>query len=451
MFASNLSRPSTSLSSYHTTSTARRPIADLTNLPDEKPAAINLFLMGLTKLGWDAERHQQFAPYLAKGFVPARVAVEDKDFYGVWTAAAGPIAPCSLLDLTFAELERELGASGLPPVHVRKLWSALQRDLKDNLAGEEDFVPPLGRWLADNFGDGRRFFIDAPMETANIASSDGLTRKFLLRLSDGQTIETVLMGYTGRHTACLSTQAGCAMGCVFCATGQMGFVRHLRPGEIVAQVRHAQCALRAAGRDCLRNLVLMGMGEPLHNYDAVMTALEIVTDRRGLNIGPGRITISTVGVVPGILRMAAEKRPYNLAVSLHGATEAERLALVPVSARWPLAELMDACRTYFAQTKRRIFFEWTLIAGANDSPAQAERLIALLKGLNAHVNLIPLNPTSGFEGTATQSDAAKKFKQVLQAAGIPSTIRQRRGIDVAAGCGQLRAEKKRGNLVASAK
>jgi len=347
----------------------------------------------------------------------------------------------SLLDFTFTELERQLVAAGLAPVHTRALWRALQRDLKNEFSGEENFSPPLQRWLAANVGAGKTFFIDAPPETADIASSDGLTRKFLLRLADGQTIETVLMGFTRRHTACVSTQAGCAMGCVFCATGQMGFVRHLRPGEIVAQVRHTQRALRASGQADLRNLVLMGMGEPLHNYDAVMTALDIITDRRGLNLGPSKITISTVGVVPGILRLAEEKRPYHLAVSLHGATEAERAALVPISQRWPLAELMAACETYFAKTQRRIFFEWTLIAGQNDSPAQANRLVALLQGLDAHVNLIPLNPTGGFAGTATQSDAAKKFKQVLQAAGIPSTIRQRRGIDVAAGCGQLRAEK----------
>jgi 23S rRNA (adenine2503-C2)-methyltransferase len=266
-----------------------------------------------------------------------------------------------------------------------------------------------------------------------------LTRKFLFRLADGQSIETVVMGFKGRHTACVSTQAGCAMGCVFCATGQMGFVRHLLAGEIVAQVRAAERAVRDAGGEGPRNLVLMGMGEPLHNYDAVMTALEIICDRGGLNIGPGRITISTVGVVPGILRLAAEGRPYHLAVSLHGATEAERSALVPASRRWPLAELMAACRTYFKETGRRIFFEWTLIAGTNDSPAQAERLAALLTGLDAHVNLIPLNPTEGYAGTATRSDAAKAFQKVLAAAGIPSTVRQRRGIDVAAGCGQLRA------------
>ncbi len=361
------------------------------------------------------------------------------------TVTAISAAPRSLLDLTFAELERELVASGMSPVHARSLWRTLQQELNPNLnlAEETDFVPPLRHWLAKNLGDGKRFFLDAPAETDDIASADGLTRKFLLRLADGQTIETVLMSFKGRHTACLSTQAGCAMGCVFCATGQMGFVRHLRPGEIVAQVRHAQRALRNAGHDGLRNLVLMGMGEPLHNYEAVMTALKIISDRGGLNIGPSKITISTVGVVPGILRLADEKRPYHLAVSLHGATEAERAALVPVSQRWPLAELMNACRTYFAQTGRRIFFEWTLIAGANDSPAQAERLGKLLIGLDAHVNLIPLNPTGGFTGTATSLDAAKSFQKVLQAAGIPSTIRQRRGIEVAAGCGQLRAEKSR--------
>lgn len=357
--------------------------------------------------------------------------------------AATISAPRPLLDLPLAELEREMVASGLSPVHARSLWRALHRDLNNDLVAKADFLPPLRRWLAEHLGENGRFFIKAPAEAADIASTDGLTRKFLLRLTDGQTVETVLMGFKGRHTACLSTQAGCAMGCVFCATGQMGFVRHLRPGEIVAQVRHAQRALRATGIDGLRNLVLMGMGEPLHNYDAVMTALEIICEHGGLNIGPARIVISTVGVVPGILRLAEERRPYHLAVSLHGATEEERSALVPASRRWPLKELMAACRTYFVQTGRRIFFEWTLIAGANDSMAQAKRLAKLLAGLDAHVNLIPLNPTNGFSGTATAADAAKKFQQVLKTAGIPSTIRQRRGIDVAAGCGQLRAEKSR--------
>ncbi len=267
-----------------------------------------------------------------------------------------------------------------------------------------------------------------------------MTRKYLLKLQDRQTIETVVMGYPGRFTACLSTQAGCAMGCVFCATGQMGFVRHLRAGEIVAQVLHAQRTLRARGEAGLRNLVLMGMGEPLHNYDAVMTALEIVTDTRGLGLGPNRVSISTVGVVPGILRLAQEPKPYRLAVSLHAANQAERAALVPSAARWPLDELIEACRKYCAETRRRIFFEWTLIEGKNDSADHAAEVANLLHGIDGHVNLIPLNPTSCFEGAA--SGRAMEFQRVLRKAGVPSTVRQRRGIDVAAGCGQLRAERR---------
>jgi 23S rRNA (adenine2503-C2)-methyltransferase len=354
---------------------------------------------------------------------------------------AKPPVPRSLHDITFVELERELVAADLRPAHARTLWQALYRDA--DLAERTAAIPPLHRWLTENLGTNRRFHADLPATVADTSSSDGHTRKFLLRLSDGQTIETVLMGYPGRFTACVSTQAGCAMGCVFCATGQMGFVRHLQPGEIVAQVQHVQRALHTAGQPGLRNLVLMGMGEPLHNYDAVMTALEIISDSRGLKLAPSRITISTVGVVPGILRLAEEQQPYKLAVSLHGATEAERAALVPVSQRWPLAELIAACRTYGKRTGRRIFFEWALIAGTNDSLATAQRLADLLTGIEAHVNLIPLNPTTGYAGAGTAREATVAFQQVLRTAGLPSTVRQRRGIDVAAGCGQLRAEKRR--------
>ena len=326
---------------------------------------------------------------------------------------------------------------GLSPVHARTLWRTLYRDAATDLGGRTGFLPPLRHWLDENAS---RLPIDAPTVAADTASSDGLTRKFLLELGDAQTIETVLMSYRGRFTACVSTQAGCAMGCVFCATGQNGFTRHLRPGEIVAQVLHAQRTLRAAGQADLRNLVLMGMGEPLHNYESVMTALEIITDSRGLGIGPRHITISTVGVVPGILRLAREGRPYNLAVSLHGATEEERGSLVPVSRRWPLAELIAACRTYGETTGRRIFFEWTLIEGKNDSPESAARLASLLQGLDAHVNLIPLNLTRGFDGAPAAAQSAAEFQRVLREVGLPSTIRQRRGLDVDAGCGQLRAD-----------
>ncbi len=346
----------------------------------------------------------------------------------------------TVFDRTFPELERMLVSDGLRPVHTRALWKSIYRGPGITPEAAAEFLPPLQRWIGKNEAALRA---GSPEVAADIRSSDGLTRKFLLRLNDGQTIETVAMGYPGRFTVCVSTQAGCAMGCVFCATGQMGFSRHLRPNEIVAQVMHARDALASDGKSGLRNLVLMGMGEPLHNYDSVLTALEIISDTRGLNLGPAKITISTVGVVPGILRLAEEKRGYKLAVSLHGATDAERSALVPAGKRWSLSELMDACRIYCEKTQRRIFFEWTLIAGANDTLAQAQRLADLLVGLDAHVNLIPLNPTGGFAGTATSGAAATEFQRVLKAAGIPSTVRQRRGIDVAAGCGQLRTEREK--------
>lgn len=354
-----------------------------------------------------------------------------------------PPAPRSLHDLGFSEIEQELEHAGVRKVHAKILWRALHREGELDLPGRSDFPPPLQRWATDSIGEGKAFFLDAPEVVDESHSSDGLTKKFLLRLRDGQTIETVLMGYDGRQTACLSTQAGCAMGCVFCATGQMGFVRHLRPGEIIAQVLHVRRVLKQASPDKrLRNLVMMGMGEPLHNYDAVMKALGTISDVRGASIGPAKIAVSTVGVVPAILRMAGEGRPYRLAVSLHGASEEERLALVPASKRWSLAMLIDACRQYGAITGKRIFFGWTLIDGKNDSAETAVRLARLLEGIDAHVNLIPLNPTQGFAGTAAAGSAGRKFQRVLLDAGIPCTFRQRRGIDVAAGCGQLKADKR---------
>lgn len=347
----------------------------------------------------------------------------------------------SLHDLSLDELGRVLQGDGINPRHAHALWRAMYREGAAGLL-RADFPPPLARWIETHTGDRDRWFFDLPEVVDEIRSSDGLTRKFLLRLDDGQVIETVLMGYDGRHTVCVSSQAGCAMGCVFCATGQMGYVRHLRAGEIVAQVLHARRALaEAAPGKRLRNLVMMGMGEPLHNYDGVMRALETISDVRGIGIGPSKIAVSTVGVVPGILRMADEGRPYRLAVSLHGSTEEERAALVPVSERWPLAMLIDACRQYGVATGKRIFFEWTLIAGRNDAPETARQLARLLEGIDAHVNLIPLNPTAGFDGEASSRGAV--FQRILRNAGFPCTFRQRRGIDVAAGCGMLKAERRR--------
>ena len=337
-------------------------------------------------------------------------------------------------DLSRDELRLHVVRWGFSPVHAARLWSYVYREGVTGWAAMPE-LPARFRARAE-----AELTLEILPVAAETNSSDGFTRKYLLALADERRIETVLMRYTGRVTACISSQAGCAMGCVFCATGQMGFARHLSPGEIVAQALHVDRELRrepGAGTDRLRNIVLMGMGEPLHNYDAVVKAAEILCDPAGLALGAKRITLSTVGVVPGIIRLADERRPIHLAVSLHAATQPEREALVPVARRWPLAELMDACRYYSDQLDRRIFYEWTLIAGRNDSLDHAHAVGRLLRGLRAQVNLIPLNPTAGYEGAPAARDAARRFQQILADYGLPSTVRQRRGIDIAAGCGQL--------------
>ena len=334
----------------------------------------------------------------------------------------------SLLDLPFGELERTLVAAALHPSHARPLWRALYRELATSLdvTDRPDFLPPLRRWLSEN----PAHTLDVPAEADAIPSTDGLTRKFLLRLADEQTVETVLMAYPGRFTACLSTQAGCAMGCVFCATGQMGFARHLRPGEIVAQVLHVQRALRVGGAGGLRNLVLMGMGEPLHNYNNVMTALDIITDDRGLNLGPARVSISTVGVVPGILRLAQEGRPYNLAVSLHGASEAERAALVPASKRWPLAELIAACRTYGAKTGRRIFFRMDADCGGQRFAAGRRASGGAARGTGRAREPHPAQPDHGFLRSGDRARGGRRFSTRGAGRGVsvhdPAAARHRR-------------------------
>lgn len=337
----------------------------------------------------------------------------------------------NLYDLTRVEMVALLAGWGFSKYHATRLWHTLYREQVPHL----DRITSL---RSDLLATLQASTVAHPLPVRAAADSrDGFTRKFLLALEDGQEIETVLMLFKGRATACVSTQAGCAMGCLFCATGQMGFARHLSPGEIVAQVLHIKRLL--GQQQPLRNIVLMGMGEPLHNYDATMKALEIITDHHGLAIAPKHITISTVGLVPGIERLAAENRPYNLAVSLHGANDSERQKLVPPARRWPLNTLIAACRAYNARTGRRIFFEWTLIAGENDSPQQAHALGDLLQGMAAHVNLIPLNPTDGYAGQPASSRQARDFQAILTSYDLPSTVRQRRGIDIAAGCGQLKS------------
>ncbi|QSQ10706.1 23S rRNA (adenine(2503)-C(2))-methyltransferase RlmN [Myxococcus landrumensis] len=340
--------------------------------------------------------------------------------------------PTNLYDLTRPALGALLSDWGFRPHHRDVLWTGLYRQQARALDEVEGLRPELRDRLRAHTRLGQ-------LTTHHEAfSSDGYTHKLLLRLEDGQTIETVLMRFKGRATVCISTQAGCAMGCVFCATGQMGLSRHLTPGEIVGQILHVRRILRESG-ESLRNIVLMGMGEPLHNYDNTMAAMDVLVDPLGLAMAPRFITLSTVGVVPGIRRLADEDRPVQLAVSLHGATDEERAALVPAGRRWPLSELMDACRYYIARRKRRIFFEWTLIEGRNDTPEHANTLGALLAGMDAHVNVIPLNPTVGYDGGPSQPASVRAFQDTLMAHGIPSTVRQRRGIDIDAGCGQLKS------------
>jgi len=336
----------------------------------------------------------------------------------------------NLYDLNRVEMRELLDGWGYSDYYAGLVWAGLYRDLATDPAAIQGLKPDLSARLA------RESVPGILSVRSRIESEDGHTTKYLLGLRDDQAIETVLMYFRGRATVCVSTQVGCAMGCVFCATGQMGFRRHLSAGEIVAQVLHIARFLRARG-EVLRNIVLMGMGEPLHNYDATMAAMETVMDHRGLAIAPRFITLSTVGVVPGIRRLTEERQPFRLAVSLHGATDAERLRLVPTARRWSLAELIDACRDYSEVLHRRVFFEWALIHGQNDSPEQAHALGRLLHGLDAHVNLIPLNPTQGYEGQPADLRAIRLFQSILAEYELPSTVRQRRGIDVAAGCGQL--------------
>ncbi len=351
------------------------------------------------------------------------------------------MGPENLYDLNRRELVSRLRGWGFRVQDAARVWDGLYRELVSSTAALADLRPDLFDWLHEET------CLRLPELQVALTSSDGETRKFLLRLHDGQAIETVIMRFHGRRdrrqetrrfTACVSTQAGCAMGCVFCATGQMGFNRHLTAGEIVGQVVFVERLLRAEGAG-LRNIVLMGMGEPLHNYDQTLKAVEIVCDPRGIALAPRRITLSTVGLPDGIRRLAEEPLPINLAVSLHGATDEERRRLVPPARRWPLAELMAACREYIERRQRRIFFEWTLIEGENDTPEQAHQLGRLLAGMDAHINVIPLNPTGGYDGRPSDDSRVKAFQQVLAGYGLPSTVRQRRGIDIAAGCGQLAA------------
>ncbi len=317
-----------------------------------------------------------------------------------------------------------------PAFRAKQIWNGLYRQYWSQPEQFLQLPAPLRQKLEESFD----FKVIEPALTLD--SSDGQTRKTLFRLHDGRQIEAVLMRYEDRRTLCISTQVGCAMGCTFCATGQMGFKRHLSSGEIVAQVIHYARVLRESNEQ-VTNVVVMGMGEPFHNYDNTLAAIDRLNHPDGCNLGARRFTISTSGLIPAIQRFASEKRQINLAISLHASVDEARSAVMPVNRRYPIADLINACREYVEATGRRVTFEWALIHGVNDTPAEASRLAALLKGLLCHVNAIPLNPTEGFDGKSTTHTRAETFREILENAGIPCTIRIRRGIDIQAGCGQL--------------
>ena len=344
--------------------------------------------------------------------------------------------PIDLLGLTPAEARRALArvfeTTGEPSYRIDQVagWvyerrsrsfeemTNLPSGLRERLARELSLSP-----------------LDASFEAR---SSDG-TIKHLWRLRDGQEVESVLIPTPGRVTLCLSSQVGCALGCTFCATGDFGFRRQLHTSEIVAQFRDAdRVAVEAYDRG-IGNVVYMGMGEPFANQDAVFDSLTILHE--GFGLGARRITVSTVGVVPGIRALAARPEPFRLAVSLHAPTHEMRERLVPIERRWPIPDLFDAIDEYQARKSRRVSFEYTLIEGLNDAPETAQLLVELIGSRLAFVNLIPWNPIPGRDWAPSGGAAISRFLGVLQAADVPSAVRTPRGRDIAAACGQLRLER----------
>jgi 23S rRNA (adenine2503-C2)-methyltransferase len=334
-------------------------------------------------------------------------------------------------DVDRAGVAALLSARGEPRFRADQVWHGLYERLATP-AEMTDVPAALRSWLDDALPP-------ALSLVAESVSDAGDTVKWLWSLGDGARIETVLMAYPDRVTVCVSTQAGCAMACGFCATGQAGFSRHLTVGEIVEQVVRAAQRARSpeGGRRRLANVVFMGMGEPLANYDRVWGAVERLHDDVGLSAR--HLTLSTVGLVPGIRRLAGERLPVNLAVSLHAANDALRDELVPINRRWPLSVLMEACGAYLDAKGRRLSFEWALIDGINDRRSDALELAELARPLGAHVNLIPLNPTPGYGMPGTPPAGVRSFRDLLRALGVNATVRQNRGTDIDAACGQLAA------------
>ncbi|MBM63333.1 MAG: 23S rRNA (adenine(2503)-C(2))-methyltransferase RlmN [Acidobacteria bacterium] len=326
------------------------------------------------------------------------------------------------------ELETELAALGVQPFHARQLYRWVHNRGLEHFEGMTDLSQSLRVQLNQTFK------FSTPQISARRISNDG-TEKFLFTLADGKTIESVFIPDTPAMTFCISTQAGCAMRCRFCLTGQMGLTRHLTAGEIAGQVR---VLVRELGLQNRRfNLVLMGMGEPLHNYDATMKSLRMIAAPEGLAITPRRVTLSTVGILPGLKRLASERWVPNLAVSLHATTDKVRHALIPTSRNQRLADLIDACREFPIKHRERITFEYVLLAGVNDTTADANRLATLLQDLRAKVNLIPLNEASGIPFSRPSNQQVNRFAQLVASSGLVVSVRKSRGRDIRAACGQL--------------
>jgi 23S rRNA (adenine2503-C2)-methyltransferase len=336
-----------------------------------------------------------------------------------------------LADLDRDGLERLFHDAGLPKFRARQVFRWLY------VRGETDFshMSDLGRDLRVSLAE--RFRISTPRLVRDERSADG-TRKFLLELADGKRIESVYIPDTPKQTFCISSQVGCAMDCDFCLTGKMGFLRHLSPAEITGQVRVLADATGLRGKPF--NIVLMGMGEPLHNYDHVMTSVRILADENGFRMPARRITLSTVGVVPAMERLASEPIMPNLAVSLHATTDDQRDRLVPLNRKYRLHDLIDACRRFPLGRRSRITFEYVLLDGINDTPEDARRLVRLLADVKGKVNLLPLNAAVGIPYERPSDARVNRFAEILAAHGMVVSVRKSRGRDIRAACGQLIVE-----------
>jgi 23S rRNA (adenine2503-C2)-methyltransferase len=336
-----------------------------------------------------------------------------------------------MAELELHQLEAALEARGVARFHARQLFRWIYRRGITDLDRMTDLSRDLRSRLADEFT------ISTPAVVSDERSTDG-TRKLVLELADGKRIESVFIPDTPSMTFCISTQVGCAMACGFCLTGKMGLVRNLTAGEIAGQVRVLAAATGLLDRPF--NIVLMGMGEPLHNYDSTMQALRMLHSEHGLSISPRRVTLSTVGIVPGLERLALEPLMPNLAISLHATTEEQRTALVPPNRKYSLADILDTCRRFPLKKRSRITFEYVMLDGVNDTPEDARRLVTLLSGIKAKVNLIPLNPAPGIPYERPSDARVDSFAQILADRHITVSVRKSRGRDIRAACGQLIVE-----------